>query len=66
MDGAAGAVDGFELVAVWGAGFTGGCFPKSSSTSGMRAARGLSPEFSIANVGFPHHRGHQRQNRRPR
>ncbi len=30
---AEGAVDGFELVDVWGTGFTEGCFPKSSRTS---------------------------------
>ena len=36
------------------------------SERGIRAASGLSPEFSIAYDGFPHHRGHQRQNRHPR
>ena len=59
------AVGGFELVVACGVGLTGGCFPKASSTSiGKRNAPcvGSSAEFSTADVGFPHHRGHQRRN----
>jgi len=55
MDGAAGTVDGFELVVALGAGFTGAVFQSHLihlSRRGMRAARGSSPEFILQTLDF--------------